>query len=72
MSRWLAGVAALLLLALSQFAAAQAPRWDRGQPGETLEIALVTIGPGPVYWERFGHNAIVIDDGDQRSRLAGK
>lgn len=62
MSRRRAGVAALLLLALSQFAAAQAPRWDRNQPGETLEIALVTIGPGPVYWERFGHNAIAVRD----------
>ena len=27
-----------------------------------LEVALVTIGPGDIYWERFGHNAIVIRD----------
>lgn len=27
-----------------------------------LEVALVTIGPGEIYWERFGHNAIVIRD----------
>ena len=27
-----------------------------------LEISLLTIGPGPIFWERFGHNAIVIRD----------
>lgn len=26
-------------------------------------ISLVTFGPGPVYWERFGHNALLVDDG---------
>ncbi|MEO6076254.1 MAG: DUF4105 domain-containing protein [Dokdonella sp.] len=30
--------------------------------GENLEISLVTYGPGEIYWERFGHNAIVIRD----------
>ncbi|HET9484433.1 MAG TPA: DUF4105 domain-containing protein [Xanthomonadales bacterium] len=30
--------------------------------GESLEVALVTIGPGDIYWTRFGHNAIVIND----------
>lgn len=35
--------------------------WNPG-PGDALDVALVTIEPGAVYWERFGHNAIVIRD----------
>ena len=31
-------------------------------PGEQLEISLITYGPGAIYWERFGHNAIEIRD----------
>jgi hypothetical protein len=31
-------------------------------PGEDLEVSLVTYGPGAVYWERFGHDAIRIRD----------
>jgi hypothetical protein len=34
------------------------------------DIALLTVGPGMVYWERFGHNAIVVHDRDDDSRLA--
>jgi hypothetical protein len=34
------------------------------------QVALVTFGPGPVYWERFGHNAIVIDDSAAGTRVA--
>jgi Domain of unknown function (DUF4105) len=30
--------------------------------GEDLEISLVTYGPGAIYWERFGHDAIRIRD----------
>ena len=30
----------------------------------TLEVSLLTIGPGEIYWQRFGHNAIVIRDAD--------
>lgn len=29
-------------------------------PSDDLEISLVTYGPGEIYWERFGHNAIVV------------
>lgn len=34
------------------------------QPGDQppIEVSLLTFGPGEVYWERFGHNAIVIRD----------
>jgi hypothetical protein len=31
-------------------------------PGEELDVALLTVGPGQVYWQRFGHNAILIRD----------
>lgn len=31
-------------------------------PGESLRVSLVTIGQGDVVWERFGHNAILIQD----------
>jgi hypothetical protein len=31
-------------------------------PGEDLEVSLVTYGPGAIYWERFGHDAIRIHD----------
>jgi hypothetical protein len=30
--------------------------------GEALDVSLLTFGPGPIYWERFGHNAILIRD----------
>jgi hypothetical protein len=36
----------------------------------TLKVALVTFGPGPLYWERFGHNAIIIDDPAAGTRMA--
>ena len=31
-------------------------------PTADLEISLLTVGPGEIYWERFGHNAIVVRD----------
>jgi hypothetical protein len=36
----------------------------------TLKVALVTFGPGPLYWERFGHNAIIIHDPAAGTRMA--
>jgi hypothetical protein len=35
-----------------------------------LEISLLTIGPGPIFWERFGHNAIVVRDRDANTAIA--
>ncbi len=32
------------------------------QPAEESEAWLVTYGPGEIYWQRFGHNAIWIRD----------
>ncbi|HEX5352460.1 MAG TPA: DUF4105 domain-containing protein [Rhodanobacteraceae bacterium] len=31
-------------------------------PGTDLRVDLYTYGPGTVYWERFGHDALVITD----------
>lgn len=39
-------------------------------PGSQLEVAIVTYGPGDIYWERFGHDAIVIRDRDSGQSLA--
>lgn len=33
-----------------------------GAPGADLEVSLITYGPGAIYWERFGHDAIEIRD----------
>ncbi len=35
-----------------------------------LDISLLTIGPGPIFWERFGHNAIVVRDRDAGTAIA--
>ena len=32
------------------------------QPAPSTEVWLVTYGPGEIYWQRFGHNAIWIRD----------
>jgi hypothetical protein len=55
-------LAALLLLAGG--ALRTGSRVDAGQPGASLSVSLVTVGPGQIYWERFGHNAILIEDRD--------
>jgi thiamine transporter ThiT len=31
-------------------------------PGANLEVSLITYGPGEIYWERFGHDAIEVRD----------
>lgn len=48
---------ALLLLAIAPAHASVA-----NAPGANLEVALVTYGPGDVYWERFGHDALELRD----------
>jgi hypothetical protein len=54
---WLAAV--LIACALAP-AAARASIADA--PGSDLRVDLFTYGPGTVYWERFGHDALVITD----------
>ena len=31
-------------------------------PGAHLQVALITYGPGAIYWERFGHDALEVRD----------
>jgi len=52
---------ALLLLTALMFAPlARAGVVDA--PSANLEVALMTYGPGDIYWERFGHDALEIRD----------
>lgn len=53
--RYLAVIFAILLFSL------EAPAFEPGPPDGT-EIWLVTYGPGEIYWQRFGHNAIWVRD----------
>ena len=34
-----------------------------GQAVAEFRVGVMTMQPGAIFWERFGHNAIVIDDG---------
>ena len=54
----MATLAALSIATFSQ--ASQAGIVDA--PGANLRVDLYTYGPGAVYWERFGHDALVITD----------
>ncbi|HVL17141.1 MAG TPA: DUF4105 domain-containing protein, partial [Gemmatimonadales bacterium] len=55
--------ATLLLLALTAGpVAAQRRNPPAGPPGSELTVYLMTMGPGSLVWERFGHNAIWIHD----------
>lgn len=49
---------------LSAQAPVQAPpgRRTAGPPGSELSISIMTMGVGAEVWERFGHNAIVVED----------
>ena len=38
------------------------PHPGAAPPGSEIRVYLVTMGPGAAVWERFGHNAIWIDD----------
>ena len=38
-------------------------------PGSNLRISILTMGPGADVWERFGHNAIVVEDQADGSRV---
>lgn len=53
----------LLLLAalwLALLAPVQAQEQD--SPGDMLRISLLTFAPGEVYWQRFGHNALLVEN----------
>jgi hypothetical protein len=48
------------LMALAAIVPAHANVADA--PGASLQISLITYGPGATYWERFGHDAIEVRD----------
>ncbi|MEZ5463517.1 DUF4105 domain-containing protein [Dokdonella sp.] len=52
----------LLIFLLLQVLAGTASALAQTDDAPALEVSLLTFGPGQVYWERFGHNAIVIRD----------
>jgi hypothetical protein len=54
-------LAALLTLGAPP-ATAQRAAPPSGPPGSELTVYLMTMGPGRLVWERFGHNAIWIHD----------
>lgn len=66
--------AALLLIVLALLRPAQAQYDDELRPstgdGNALTISLLTFGPGGIYWERFGHNALLVRDASTGSELA--
>jgi hypothetical protein len=51
----------LLLFPLFASAQGQVNGVYASEAGKDLDVALVTFGPGTELWERFGHNAILID-----------
>jgi hypothetical protein len=57
-SCWWRLLVAVLLLCGAHRACAQ----GAAGRGEDLSISLLTFGPGEIYWERFGHNAILVRD----------
>lgn len=63
----------LMLLVASSHASAQAlqpPDAAAGVVSSEPEISLLTIGPGDLFFERFGHNAIVVRDRVSGSAVA--
>jgi hypothetical protein len=58
---WTARAAALQLAAAALVVPLSAQSAHR-TPGDSLDVALLTIGPGAEVWEKFGHNALVIVD----------
>ena len=57
---WLAAV--LLLVAVSGLARAQEPVPPAEGGIAAPRIGVLTMGPGEIFWERFGHDAIVVED----------
>jgi len=62
--RWTLLPILLLLLGPSGLKAQEGGQGSAPGPGESLRVSLITIGQGDVVWERFGHNAILIQDED--------
>lgn len=56
MQRWYYAI----FIALGFCAGARANVFDTA--ADNLEVSLITYGPGAIYWERFGHDAIRLRD----------
>ena len=55
----------------SPLIAVQPPAFPPSSPlGSELSISVLTMGPGSEVWERFGHNAIVVEDHQQGTSIA--
>ncbi|HEY6940730.1 DUF4105 domain-containing protein [Dokdonella sp.] len=75
---WRAACARACALALSLFVASGAAHAQAGDvsalPAAAAptapEVSLLTIGPGEIFFERFGHNAIVVRDPASGSAIA--
>jgi len=52
----------LFLLAMAATVSGRVRAGVADAPGADLEVSLVTYGPGEIYWERFGHDAIELRD----------
>lgn len=53
---------AVLLALLPGFVRATPAPATAGTAGPAPRIGVVTMGPGDIFWERFGHDAIVVED----------
>jgi len=51
--------------ALRRFAALMLGLLFAGHALAELRVGVMTMQPGTIFWERFGHNAIIIDDGSR-------
>jgi len=63
--RWMSRIVATLAVQLVLAGTAAAIQTDNGTDAALAaapDISLLTFGPGEIYWERFGHNAIVVRD----------
>lgn len=49
---------------------APSPNRPTAEPGSELTISVLTMGVGAEVWERFGHNAIVVEDRAQGTSIA--
>jgi len=51
----------LWLLLAALWVAALSPAQAQ-QPGDELRISVLTFAPGETYWQRFGHNALLVEN----------
>ncbi len=65
-----AGLATLAGLLLWSCVILPTPARAADVPGSDLQISVLTFGPGEIYWERFGHNAILVRDTSTGSAIA--